>query len=113
MAQTFTQVLYRLLSHPEYIEPLRQEAESVIAEEGWTKVGVDKMHKLDSFLRETQRIDGLGISLSASLHRFPVTDTCLSSGFESSRTTPIHIFQWHDHSGGYAYSPSAQCCPYG
>jgi hypothetical protein len=54
--------LYRLLSHPEYIEPLRQEVEAVVAEEGWTKAGMDKMHKIDSFLRETQRIDGLGSS---------------------------------------------------
>ena len=56
--QTFTQTLYRLLAHPEYIEPLRQEVEAVVAEEGWTKAGMDKMHKIDSFVRETQRIDG-------------------------------------------------------
>ncbi len=54
-----TQVLYRLLSHPEYIEPLRQEVDAVISEEGWTKAGIDKMHKIDSFLRETQRFDGV------------------------------------------------------
>ncbi|KAI0287736.1 cytochrome P450, partial [Russula brevipes] len=42
---------------PQYIEPLRQEVEDVVAEEGWTKAGMDKMHKLDSFLRETQRVD--------------------------------------------------------
>jgi cytochrome P450 len=59
--QTFTQVLYRLLANPEYIEPLRQEVDEVIKEEGWTKAGIDKMHKIDSFLRETQRIDGLGL----------------------------------------------------
>jgi cytochrome P450 len=56
--QTFTQTLYRLLAHPEYLEPLRQEVEAVVAEEGWTKTGMDKMHKIDSFVRETQRIDG-------------------------------------------------------
>ncbi|KAI0292786.1 cytochrome P450 [Russula brevipes] len=56
---TFTQTLYRLLGNPQYIEPLRQEVEAVIAEEGWTKAGMDKMHKIDSFLRETQRLDGL------------------------------------------------------
>jgi cytochrome P450 len=56
--QTFTQTLYRLLAHPEYIELLRQEVEAVVAEEGWTKAGMDNMHKIDSFVRETQRIDG-------------------------------------------------------
>jgi len=51
--------LYRLLANPEYIEPLREEADAVIKEEGWTKAGIDKMYKIDSFLRETQRLDGL------------------------------------------------------
>jgi hypothetical protein len=53
--------LYRLLANPENIEPLRQEVDAVIREEGWTKAGVDKMHKIDSFLRETQRVDGVAL----------------------------------------------------
>jgi Cytochrome P450 len=57
--QTFVYLLYRLMANPEYIEPLRQEVESVVAEEGWTKNGVDKMSKIDSFIRESQRVDGL------------------------------------------------------
>ena len=65
--------MYRLLSHPEHIEPLRQEVEAVVAEEGWTKAGMDKMHKIDSFLRETQRLDGLGNSSLASFHIVPIT----------------------------------------
>jgi cytochrome P450 len=51
--------LYRLLANPEYIEPLREEVDAVIKKEGWTKAGIDKMHKIDSFIRETQRVDGL------------------------------------------------------
>jgi cytochrome P450 len=65
--QTFTQSFYRLLAHPEYIEPLRQEVEAVVAEEGWTRAGMDKMHKIDSFVRESQRMDGPIISTSISL----------------------------------------------
>jgi hypothetical protein len=56
-----TQLLYRTLAHPEYIEPLRQEIDAVITKEGWTKAGIDKMHKVDSFLRETFRTDGFTI----------------------------------------------------
>jgi len=55
---TFTQSFYRLLAHPEYIGPLRREVEDVVAEEGWTRAGMHKMHKIDSFVRETQRMDG-------------------------------------------------------
>ncbi|KAF8477701.1 cytochrome P450 [Russula ochroleuca] len=70
---TFTQVLYRLLANPEYIEPLREEVDAVIKEEGWTKAGIDKMHKLDSFLRETQRLDGLGLLAVSRLALRPFT----------------------------------------
>jgi hypothetical protein len=60
-----TQAMYRLLSNHEYtdIEPFRQEVEAVVAEEGWTKATMDKMHKINSFLQETQRVDGLLVTL--------------------------------------------------
>jgi len=70
---TVTQVLYRLLSHPEYIEPLRQEVEAAVAEEGWTKAGMDKMRKIDSFLRETQRVDPDSLVMSIRLTLCPFT----------------------------------------
>ncbi len=66
-----TQVLYRLLSHPEYIEPLRQEVDAVVSEEGWTKDGIDKMHKIDSFIRETQRLDGITLGSLSSFSSTP------------------------------------------
>ena len=69
--QTTTQVLYRLLANPEYIEPLRQEVDAVVAEEGWTKAAMDKMHKIDSFLKETQRVDGLTTRSLCSLLSSP------------------------------------------
>ncbi|KAH9066646.1 cytochrome P450 [Lactarius vividus] len=56
-SRAFTHALYRLLSNPEHIEPLRHEVETAVAEEGWTKAGLDKMYKVDSFVRETQRFD--------------------------------------------------------
>jgi len=66
--------LYRLLSNPEYIEPLRQEVEAVVAEEGWTKAAMDKMHKIDSFLRESQRVDGLTLRSLDSFSSGPSTN---------------------------------------
>jgi Cytochrome P450 len=65
--------LYRLLGNPEYIEPLRQEVDAVITKEGWTKAGIDKMHKVDSFLRETQRLDEFTICSLKSFSRIPGT----------------------------------------
>ncbi|KAJ7113179.1 cytochrome P450 [Mycena epipterygia] len=51
-----TAALYDLTTHPEHILPLREEAERVVAEEGWTKAALGNMHKLDSFIRESQRL---------------------------------------------------------
>ncbi|KAF8463174.1 cytochrome P450 [Russula ochroleuca] len=70
---TFTQMLYRLLANPKYVEPLRQEVDAVIREEGWTKAGIDKMHKIDSFLRETQRLDGLTLLIVSRIALRPFT----------------------------------------
>ncbi|KAH9036349.1 cytochrome P450 [Lactarius pseudohatsudake] len=69
-SQAFTIVLYRLLSNPEYIEPLRHEVETAVAEEGWTKAGMDKMHKIDSLLRESQRVDTILSLLRIALRPF-------------------------------------------
>ncbi|KAN0118582.1 Cytochrome P450, partial [Russula decolorans] len=70
---TITQILYHLLANPEYIEPLRQEVDAVIGKEGWTKAGIDKMHKIDSFLRETQRLGGSNILVMDRLVLRPFT----------------------------------------
>ena len=59
--QAFTSTFYHLLSNPEYIELLRHDVETAVAEEGWTKAGLDKMPKIDSFFRESQRINGTGV----------------------------------------------------
>jgi cytochrome P450 len=66
--QTTTQVLYRLLENPKCVEPLRQEIEAAVAEEGWTKAGIDRLHRLDSFLRETIRTDTANTGLLDSLN---------------------------------------------
>jgi hypothetical protein len=39
---------------------MREEAERVTREEGWTKPALNSMHKIDSFLRESQRMNGNG-----------------------------------------------------
>ncbi|KAE9389795.1 cytochrome P450 [Gymnopus androsaceus JB14] len=55
---TFCGTLYELAAHPEVVEPLREEIESVVKVSGWTKEGISKMRKLDSFLKEALRFSG-------------------------------------------------------
>ncbi|KAJ7897656.1 cytochrome P450 [Mycena olivaceomarginata] len=59
-SSVFTYALFDLTAHPTYITALRQEAEQAVEEFGWTKVALNKMHKIDSFLRESQRMHDNG-----------------------------------------------------
>ena len=65
--QSITHVIYDLAARPECIQPLREEIEPIIAAEGWTKAAMAKMWKLDSFLKECMRYNGIGLSTSPSL----------------------------------------------
>jgi cytochrome P450 len=55
-----TQAIYRASIHEEYVNPMREEIKTVIAEGGWTHSAISRMVKVDSFLRECMRIEGPG-----------------------------------------------------
>ncbi|KAI0800568.1 cytochrome P450 [Fomes fomentarius] len=74
---TLTHALFDLASMPGYIQPLRNEIESVIATNGWTKSSMDKMWKLDSFLKESHRYNGLVL---VSMLRKALKDVKMSDG---------------------------------
>ncbi|KAJ6469684.1 cytochrome P450 [Mycena vulgaris] len=59
-SMAFTHALFDLSVHPEHFLPMREEAERVVKEEGWTKAALNNMVKIDSFLRESQRLNGNG-----------------------------------------------------
>lgn len=58
-AQTFTHALYDLATNPQYIQALREEVEGILTEKGWTKAAMDEMRKVDSFLKESIRLNGI------------------------------------------------------
>ena len=59
-------------AHPEFIEPLQQEIFQVVKEHGWSMQAVNMMHKLDSLLRESQRLNHPGLC------RFAPSDSCIT-----------------------------------
>ena len=44
--------------NPQYIQPLREEIETIVEKEGWSKAALGKMRKVDSFVKECQRFEG-------------------------------------------------------
>ena len=108
LARTLVQALYHLASYPQYIEPLRDEIAKVVGESGWNKKSIDRLDKLDSFIRETQRVAPLASSefipsldmpdlkhyhrspLSVSIQRLAVDDFAFSNGVRIPKGTLIH-----------------------
>ncbi|KAI8990629.1 cytochrome P450 [Trametes punicea] len=76
-SNSVTHALYHLAERPDYQQALREEIEPIIREEGWTKNAMGRMWKLDSFLRESQRYNGIGL---ASLTRKALKDVRLHDG---------------------------------
>ncbi|KAH9837367.1 cytochrome P450 [Rhodofomes roseus] len=75
---SFTHALFHLAANPVYIQPLREEAERVLqAEGGWSKAALGRMTKIDSFLKESQRANGVA---GISIFRRAMKDVTLSDG---------------------------------
>ncbi|KIJ13842.1 hypothetical protein PAXINDRAFT_80222 [Paxillus involutus ATCC 200175] len=73
----FTQALYILAANPQYMQPLREEVESIVEKDGWSKGALVKMRKVDSFLTECHRIEGIGC---VSVTRKVMKDFTFSDG---------------------------------
>ncbi|KAI6042743.1 cytochrome P450 [Pisolithus marmoratus] len=78
-----------------YYGPLR-EVEAVIKQHGWTEEAMALMPKVDSFLAETLRLDGI---ITASVQRKVMKDLTLSDGPFIPKGThlfvPTYVFH-HD-----------------
>ncbi|KAI4250738.1 MAG: hypothetical protein LQ352_005273 [Teloschistes flavicans] len=80
-------VLYDLASHPEYVEPLREEIRDTSNEDGgWQKSSFSKLRKLDSFIKESQRFNPPSM---LSYHRVMAQDYTLRDGTVLSKGTHL------------------------
>jgi len=90
----FTQALYYLAAYPEYMEPLREEVEEVTTREGWGKSALGKLHKVDSFLKESARLNPAEL---ISLKRKTLKDVTLSDGTFLPKGTHVSIASFAIH----------------
>ncbi|KAJ2919582.1 hypothetical protein MD484_g822, partial [Candolleomyces efflorescens] len=74
---TLTNALLDVAARPEYIKPLREEMEEIIGNYGWTKEGMGRMWKLDSFLKESSRLGGIS---NIAVGRKAIKDFTFSNG---------------------------------
>ncbi|KIM38977.1 hypothetical protein M413DRAFT_447338 [Hebeloma cylindrosporum] len=87
-SMTFMHAFYYLAAFPEYMTPLREEIEEVIQREGWTKAGIDQMYKLDSFIKESQRLHPLSV---VAMQRVAVKDHTFTDGTMVPRGTTLAV----------------------
>ncbi|KAH7926847.1 cytochrome P450 [Leucogyrophana mollusca] len=99
-SNSFTQALYWLAANPQYIQPLREEVEAIVAKEGWSKGAMVKMRKVDSFLKETQRIDGIGC---LSMGRKALKDFTFSDGTFVPKGTIVSVASYATHHDDTVY----------
>lgn len=59
-----SQTIVELLTHPELIQPLRDEIIEVLRIHGWTKAGLYNLKLMDSILKETQRVKPINMGKS-------------------------------------------------
>ncbi|KAI6042748.1 cytochrome P450 [Pisolithus marmoratus] len=88
ITNAFTQALYNLAAYPQYVGPLREEVDAVIGQHGWTKEAMALMPKVDSFLAETLRLDGV---ITASVQRKAMKDLTLSDGTFIPKGTHLSV----------------------
>ncbi|KAG8219285.1 cytochrome P450 [Butyriboletus roseoflavus] len=84
--QSFTHVLFYLAANPQYIQPLREEVEAIVEKDGWSKVALGRMRKVDSFIKECQRLEGIN---GLSLTRKAMKDFTFSDGMFVPKGTTI------------------------
>ncbi|TCD68632.1 hypothetical protein EIP91_010287 [Steccherinum ochraceum] len=101
-SMSFTHALYQLAAHPEYVKPLREEIERIVKEEGWTKQAMQRMRRVDSFLKESQRYNGLGsiVMTRRALKDFTFSDGTFipAGGFVSAAAMATHYDDaYYDH----------------
>ncbi|KAJ6568724.1 cytochrome P450, partial [Mycena capillaripes] len=93
-SMSLTSALYDLAAYPDHILPMREEAERVVAAQGWTKAALGQMQKIDSFLRESMRLSTAPILLTRKVlvkEGFTFSDgTTIPYGSFISATSAAH-----------------------
>jgi cytochrome P450 len=75
-SMSFTSALFRLASQPDVADKLCKEIELVVEEDGWTKDALLRMPLLDSFLKESARVEPIAclIGIRKTREDFPLSD---------------------------------------
>ncbi|KAK2736196.1 hypothetical protein FQN57_000870 [Myotisia sp. PD_48] len=86
---TIFHILLDLAARPEYIEPLREEVREVLRKSGpqWTKASLSQLQLMDSFMKESQRLNPPSLATFERKLLIPIT---LSNGMKLPAGQVVH-----------------------
>lgn len=108
-SNTFAQALYCLAANPQYIQSLREEVQTTLGKDGWTKEALSKLRKVESFLKETQRFEG---NASLGVKRRALKDITLSDGTLIPKGTYLCVASHAIHRDPHVYEDPDVFDPY-
>ncbi|TFK90085.1 cytochrome P450 [Polyporus arcularius HHB13444] len=76
-SSSLVHALFHVLVDPSLVMSLREEARAALEAHGWTRAALEKMPKMDSFLKESQRLNGINV---LGMTRRAMQDTVLADG---------------------------------
>ncbi|KAH9914908.1 cytochrome P450 [Epithele typhae] len=103
-SKSATHAIYHLAAAPALADVLRAEVEPIVAAEGWSKAALGKMWKVDSLLRESQRMNG--ISLLAATRK-ALKDITLADGTFIPAGTLVNAAAYPAHRESSVYGATA------
>ncbi|KAF8910293.1 cytochrome P450 [Mucidula mucida] len=104
--KTFTNVFFRLASDPSYVLPLREEIETHLDPKditSWSIAALSRCVKLDSFFKESMRLDTLG---ALWLPRMTLDEYTFSDGTTLPAKTVVAVAVSVVHEDEHAYEDS-------
>lgn len=87
-----------LAARPDYQEVFREEVDCSFSFEGPTRAAIDKLVKLDSFFKESIRMNGLAFSEVPTIYALESQIDAGNSGIPEESFTDIQSLQRRDHS---------------
>ncbi|KZT02239.1 cytochrome P450 [Laetiporus sulphureus 93-53] len=108
-SHSITQAVYHLAVSPEPMKLLRDEIEDAVSKHGWTRTAVQQMWKLDSFMHESQRINGIS---GVSVMRKALRDVTFSDGTRIPAGTLVAAAATATHLDGDYYEDPAVFRPF-
>ncbi|KAH6952057.1 cytochrome P450 [Fusarium avenaceum] len=105
-----TQAVIGITEHPELFGPLREEVIQVIGTHGWDKSGLNELKRMDSVIKELQRLNP---PLLVNFRRRAMADIELRCGINIKAGTRIVVDVMHTLNSSLGYNEKAEeCLPY-